>query len=309
MDKKIIFILPILSGVLWGCGGVFVRTLKSFGFNSPSILATRVLLALIILFILMLLFDKDSLKIKLKDIWLFIGSGIFGTLGLNLCYNEAALSVSLSLAALLLSLAPIFALIFSAILFKEKITHSKICCLIIALFGCLFVSGLLENTGFLWSTRGIIFGLLSAVFWALYGVFSKLASNKGYSTFTIIFYSFLMLLISLTPFTDWILFKSFLTSNPQINIPIAIMHSVFTSVLPYYLFSYALTKIENGKVTILCSGAEPISATFFGAIFFLEYPSILNIIGIILTITGLSFLIKLSIKEEETSENIEKSKI
>ncbi|MCQ2977754.1 MAG: DMT family transporter [archaeon] len=300
LDKRLLLLLPILSGAMWGSGGVFVRILNSFGLNSVSILSTRVFGASLILFILLMLFDRDSLKIKLKDLWLFIGSGVLGALLLNLCYNEAAFTLSLSLASLLLSLAPIFALVLSAILFKEKITGRKLICLVITLIGCLFVSGLLETSnGFNWSTHGMIFGLASALFWALYGVFSKLASNKGYSTFTIIFYTFLIIAICLAPFTDWNTFGSFLVTNPGPHTLFAILHSVFTSILPYFLFSVALTNIDNGKATILCSSAEPISATIFGALIYLEIPSSLNILGIIISLIGLALLTKSNeIKDE-----------
>ena len=215
MDKKILFlILPILSGICWGTGGVFVRVLHIFGFTSVSILSTRVFGATLILFIILLFFNREAFKIKLKDLWLFLGCGLIGTLMLNLCYNEANFASSLSLAALLLSLSPIFALIFSAIFFKEKLTPKKIGCLIVALFGCLLVSGFLESSGYQWSFHALIFGLASAVFWATYSIFSKMASNKCYSTLTIIFYSFLLIAICLAPFTQWGLFATFLNSLP-----------------------------------------------------------------------------------------------
>lgn len=291
IDKRILMILPIICGVMWGTGGVFVRAFNSFGFNSVSILAIRVAGALIILFILMMIFDRDALRIDLKDIWMFVGAGVFGTLMLNLCYNEAAFNISLSLSALLLSLAPIFALMFSVVLFGEKITYKKLVCLFVALFGCVLVSGLLESSsGFTWSTYGVVCGLGSAVFWALYGVFSKFASNKGYSTFTIVFYSFIMLMICLAPFTQWRLFGSYLMADPLPNFTFATLHSVITSVLPYFLFSYALTNMDSGKATILCSGAEPCSATIWGALFFAEFPSLLNLIGIVIAIAAVSVL-------------------
>lgn len=289
-NKNLILLFPIISGIMWSSGGVFTRILYNCGFENISIFSTRVILATIILFVVLLIFDRKSLKINLKDIWLFVGCGLLGTLLLNLCYNEAAFTVSLSLASLLLSLAPIFALFISAIIFKEKITPIKIICLIFALFGCLLVSGILENSGLSWSMHGLIFGFLSALFWALYGIFSKLATNKGYSTSTIIFYSFLLNSIVLTPFTSWDLFTNFLISNPQTNIIFAVAHSIFTSILPYFLFSFALEYIDNGPATILCSGAEPTFATIWGALLFSEYPSILNLIGIIITIIALSIL-------------------
>ncbi|WP_295721928.1 DMT family transporter [uncultured Methanobrevibacter sp.] len=293
MNKKIILLLPVIAGVFWGSVGLFIRTLHNFGINSITILSTRIVLASIILFIGLILFDRDSLKIKLKDIWLFIGSGVIGVMLLNLCNNEAAVELTLSLAAVLLSLAPIFAMFLSAILFKEKITLKKLFCLVLAIFGCILVSGILESNSTLQlSLNGVLFGLLSAIFWALYGIFSKLSTNKGYSIYTTLFYSFLFISIVLSPFTDWANFGSFISLNPITNIPFAFAHTLFTSICPYLLFTIAITHIENGRATILCSGAEPLSATIFGFLLFRENPTILNIIGIIITIIALSILIK-----------------
>ena len=290
MNKKLILFLPLLSGIFWGAGGVFVRTLNNFGLDNISIFATRVVLATILLFIGLILFNPKSLKIKLKDIWIFIGSGILGMLLLNVCYNEAAFNLTLSLASVLLSIAPVFAIFMSAILFGEKITKRKITCLILAIIGCVLVSGIFESSVKL-STYGVLFGVLSAIFWALYGVFSRISTDKGYSTYTIIFYSFLFASLLLLPFTNWSMFIMFLQTNPLTNIPIAFGHSIFTSIAPYVLFTVALKYIENGKATILCSGAEPTSATIFGLIIFLEIPTPLNILGIIITIIALSLLV------------------
>ena len=290
MNKKIILLLPLISGVFWGGGGVFVRILNSAGLNSVTIFASRVVFATIILFFGLFIFDRDSLKIKLKDLWIFIGSGILGITFLNLCYNESAFTLTLSLASVLLSIAPVFAIFISALLFGEKITKRKILCLILAIIGCVLVSGLIESSIKL-SIYGVVFGVLSAIFWALYGVFSRISTNNGYSTFTTIFYSFLFASILLFPLTDWFQFINFLTVDPIINVPFALLHSITTSIAPYLLFTVALNYIENGKATILCSGAEPTSATIFGLLIFFEVPSILNFLGIIITIFALTMLV------------------
>ncbi len=121
-----------------------------------------------------------------------------------------------------------------------------------------------------------------------------MASNKGYSTLTIIFYSFLLIAICLAPFTQWGLFTTFLNSLPINGLLFAIGHSIVVCISPYFLFSAALSKIDSGTASILNSGAEPLSATIFGALFFAEYPSFLNLIGIVITLIALSVLIKVS---------------
>ena len=69
-----------------------------------------------------------------------------------------------------------------------------------------------------------------------------------------------------------------------------LLHSVFTSVLPYVLYTVSLSYIEAGKTSILAAGGEPISAMLLGMLFFSEVPTILSLIGLILTIVALSLL-------------------
>ena len=289
--KKIAVLFPIIAGGLWGAAGLFVRKLTYFGVNSYSIISSRVLIALIILFIGILLLDKSLLKIKLKDSWVFIASGVLGMLGLNFCYNESVNHLSLSLAAVLLSLSPIFVIFLAAILFKEKITLRKISCMLLAILGCVLASGLLENnTGIKLSVIGIFIGLLSAFFYALYSVLSKIAMGKGYEALTITFYSLLTLEIVLLPFTDWHILKDFVISAPVNNSIFMLLHSLCTSVLPYVLYTFSLSYIEAGKTSILAAGGEPIAAMILGMLFFSEIPTILSLIGLLFTIIALSLL-------------------
>ena len=114
------------------------------GLNNITVFFSRVLIASIILFFFLLIYNRSLLKIRLKDIWIFILTGGVGSLGLNICYNESILNLSLSLAAVLLSLMPVYVVIIAAIFFKEKITFKKIICMILAIAGCVLVSGVLE---------------------------------------------------------------------------------------------------------------------------------------------------------------------
>lgn len=291
--KKMLLALPILAGVLWGSVGVFVRVLSDFGLNNPTILSARVLIAAIILFVGLLIYDRSILKIRFKDLWLFVASGLLGMVGLNLCYNESISQLSLSLAAVLLSMAPLFTIIIAAFLFKEKITVKKIGCMVLAIIGCVLVSGLLESqTGVGWGAAGIIAGALAALFFALYGVFSKLAMNKGYKALTVTFYSLLVATIALIPFTDWAMLGSFVSTSYVQNTAFLVLHSLCTSVLPYVLFTIVLNYVETGITSLLAAASEPAAAMVFGALFFAEVPTVLSFVGLLVTITALTLLLK-----------------
>ena len=187
------------------CGDFLSEKLSELGLNSVSIVETRIIVAIIIIIAGLLCLDKKLLKIKLKDLWIFICAGIFSMLGLNLCYNFAINELTLSLSAVLLSLAPIFVLILASILFKEKLTLQKTVCAILALIGCILSSGVLEEVGAMkWTTIGIIIGTLGAFFYGTYSIFSKIAILKGYHSFTVTIYSLMAVGIALLPFTDWL---------------------------------------------------------------------------------------------------------
>lgn len=43
--RKLILVLPVLAGVLWGSAGVFVRELNDFGMDGYTVLSTRMIVA------------------------------------------------------------------------------------------------------------------------------------------------------------------------------------------------------------------------------------------------------------------------
>ena len=285
--KQWIQIFPILSGIMWGSAGIFVRKLSELGLNSVSIVETRIIVAIIIIIAGLLCLDKKLLKIKLKDLWIFICAGIFSMLGLNLCYNFAINELTLSLSAVLLSLAPIFVLILASILFKEKLPLQKT---ILALIGCILSSGVLEEVGAMkWTTIGIIIGTLGAFFYGTYSIFSKIAMLKGYHSFTVTIYSLMAVGIALLPFTDWLKVWEIIQIDPAPMSGFLLLHSLLTSVLPYICFTIALNYVEAGKVAILASG-EPIAAMLFGIFFYQEIPTILSLIGLFTVLLALGLL-------------------
>lgn len=288
MIKKIMPIFPILAGVLWGATGIFIRKSMALGMNSITVISSKVTIASIIMIIFISIYNKSLLKIKLKDIYIFISAALLGMFAVNVFFNESVHLLSLSLAAVLLSLSPIFVLIMSYFLYKEKITTIKIISMILAFLGCVLVSNVLSSKINL-SFRGIISGLLAAFFYALYSIISKKALQKGYHSLTITLYAFIFISIIIAPFTNWGLIIN-LVKNDPINISVfMIMHSVLVLIMPYVFYTISFSFMDAGKASILAS-CEPIASTIFGIIFFNEIPNIPSIIGIALTVTALTLL-------------------
>ena len=295
--KKIYLILPILAGIMFGSTGIFVRTLTENGVDSTTLLFLRFSIAIIYMILAILLTDRNLFKINKSDTPLFILCGLC-ILGLNLCYNHSINSVPLSLAAILLSTAPVFVLIFEYFTFGEKITSIKVLCVILVLIGCTLVTGLLEENTIEISLIGIIAGIISAIFWAIYSVSSRKSIDMGRHTFTILLYSLITITIVTIPFTNFTQIANFINLNVTYNILFLILHSLVSFALPYIFITISLNHLDAGTAVILSSG-EPIAALLFGMIFYSEMPTFLMACGVFITIMALIMLSKSSANENK----------
>ena len=125
MNKKFASASILMAGTLWGIIALFVRGLNANGFESMEIVALRGFGALLLMSAGLLIYDRTLFKIKLKDIWCFVGTGVLSLTFFNLCYFRTMMLTSLSVAAILLYTAPTIVVVLSAFLFKEKITDRK----------------------------------------------------------------------------------------------------------------------------------------------------------------------------------------
>ena len=288
--KKLMTIFPVLSGIMWGSAGIFVRTLTNLGMDAYTVVSTRVVVAVLLILGWLCIFDKSYLKIRIKDAWIFVITGLIGMFAINLCYNFAIQDLTLSLAAVLLSMSPIFVLILAALFFKEKITERKVICMVLAFAGCALVSGVFEHSsGMQWTPRGIFLGLLAAFFYAIYSLVSKVAMKRGYHAYTITFYSLLSVMIIVLPLTDWQITLDVVKTGGIGMILFMVLHSLCASVLSYILFTVSLEYIDAGKASILAA-CEPIAAMIFGVIFFAEMPTILSVMELVVAVIAITIM-------------------
>ncbi|WP_176762402.1 DMT family transporter [Eubacterium oxidoreducens] len=292
--KKFAIFMPLLAGICWGLTGLFVRNLGDHGLSNVSILGGRTVFAVLILLIGILIYNKERLKIRhLKDLVFIILAGFVGSFALNVCYNYTISVMTMSLAAILLCLAPIFTLILAAIFFREKITTKKVLCMVFAIFGCVLASGIVgDNSSVNVTLLGVFIGLLSAFFYGVYSICSKVVTNDGYTSLTITFYSQVVILIACIPFTNWNSVLHYMASDPFPHSAILIIHALLSSAVPYLLLVSSFHHMDTGLATIIASGAEPVTAAVLGMFFYQEIPTVIIGIGLVITIVALCILLK-----------------
>lgn len=270
--------------------GLFVRGLNADGLNSLEIVEIRVLFATVLLGICLLVYDKSLLRIRLKDLWCFIGTGVLSITFFNLCYFQTILMTSMAVAAILLYTAPILVVILSAFLFSEKITGRKVIAMVLAFAGCVMVTGIFSQVGPVLSPLGILIGLGAGLGYALYSIFGRYALQRGYHSLTISFYTFafsLLATVLIEPPAK--VFGLILAGNTPKDILLSVGIAVVATILPYILYTLGLTRTENGKASIMAS-IEPVVASLLGILVFQERLSWFVLTGIALVLGSIVLL-------------------
>ena len=153
------YLLVLSAGTLWGTIGLFV---KQMGLNGSTPVITsflRVFFAALIMLLLLCLVrgGRCSLHIGKKALMFCVVLGVVCHGVYNILYSLAVTLTGVSISAVLLNIAPVFTLLFSALLFSEHITGRRILAIIANIFGCILAvtNGKLDAASF--SVIGIPF--------------------------------------------------------------------------------------------------------------------------------------------------------
>lgn len=299
MGKKTVaglaYIEVIAAGILWGCMGLFVRNLNTLGLATMGIVAIRCFITCILVLLYLAIFKRELLKIKLKDIWCFLGTGFCSILFFNFCYFKSMTLTSLSIAAILLYTSPAFIMVMSFFLFKEKFNRFKVAALVMTFVGCIFVSGLMNtlvNGGNLTlSPAALLLGLGAGFGYALYSIFGRYALERGYHSLTITFYTFLFASVGSLFFTDLPQLASVFTGSIK-GCLLCVGIAVFGTLIPYITYTAGLNGMDNGRASVVVS-IEPAVATVVSFFVYHENPGIWGLIGIVLVL-GAVVLVNMS---------------
>lgn len=284
MNKKNIIypLLVLAAGILWGTMGLLVRTMNKKSYDSMEIVVFRAIFTAILMLGILLIVDRKALKIRLKDLWCFLGTGIVSIVFFNTCYFSCMKYTTLSVAAILLYTAPSFVMVMSYCLFKEKFTGRKLLCLILTFAGCVLVSGGFGGAHL--SVKGLLLGLGAGFGYAMYSIFSRFAIQRGYSSLTITTYTFIFAAIGSSPLINWKHMTSCIKGSGTSLIAMITM-VIFNTVLAYIVYTKGLEGMDNGKASIIAS-IEPVMASIVGIVVYSESITIMGTMGMILVLLG-----------------------
>ena len=287
MNKNFASVCVIAAGALWGLISLFVNPLSGYGLSSMEIGFLRVLFCAAVMLVIILICKPPLLKIKLRDIWIFLGSGILSLTFFSWCYFTTMITAEVSVAVALLYTSPVWVMLFSAVLFKEKLNLRKFIAIIATVSGCVFVAGLISGARAL-TPKSFLIGIGAGIGYALYSVFGRLALEKGYSGMTITFYTFLFASAGFAFFIKPTELVSRCSAQPKI-ILLSLLSAVVCGVLPYIFYTAGLKHLEASSAAILVA-VEPLVGCIVGFAVYREPAEPLKLFGIALILGSIVLL-------------------
>ena len=277
-NKNKLYLIEIVSSMLiFGTIGVFRRYIPV---GSALLAALRGYIGVLtILFIMLLLKKKiDFLAIKKNLIYLII-SGAF--IGINwILLFEAYGKTTVAIATLCYYMAPVFAVIASVFILKDKVSFKKWICLIFAIIGMVFISGLFSSgdSGENKSFYGVLSGLGAAIFYA--GVIllnQKIKEIKAYDK-TIM--QLLVAAITVTPYALLVENNSF-SSIDYVAIIFILFVGIVNTGVAYSLYFGSMSGFSAQTVALL-GYIDPAVAVILSVTLLKESFGIYEIVGLVL---------------------------
>ncbi|NLL78399.1 MAG: EamA family transporter [Clostridiales bacterium] len=267
----------IAAGICWGMIGLFSAKLSDAGCSAVEITFLRSAVTAVCLWAYLFWKDREKLKIRGKDIWMFLGTGMLSIVMFNIFYFITIELTTLSVAAILLYTAPCFVLLLSVFLFGEKFTAKKAAALVLALAGCACTTGLFDGGGAgKISLTGILTGIGSGFGYALYTIFGNIALKK-YHTMTVTAYTFLISSVVLLPFgiagtAPLLMHNGAVAWN-------TLLIGVVSTLTPFLLYTKGLETTEPGRASVMAF-VEPMVATLISVFVLHEQMTLMGAVGV-----------------------------
>ena len=265
----------IVSMLIFGTIGIFVRYI---GLPSSVIAVCRGYVGMLFLAVVLLVQrKKPDLKAIRDNLVLLVVSG--GLIGMNwIALFEAYNYTTVTTATLCYYLAPVFVTLASPFVLGEKLTTKKLLCVAVALFGMVFVSGVLE--GGISGLRGILYGVTAAVLYA-----SVILLNKRMRPIPAFDKTLIQLGMAATVALPYVLGTVDMgqLAPAPLALVLLLMVGVIHTGVAYTMYFSSMSEIPAQTVALF-SYIDPVSAIFLSAIFLKEPLTLFGCIGAVLVL-------------------------
>lgn len=172
------YLLIMLAAIGYGSLPIFVKWGYNLGLTMDLMLFSRFFIASSIMTFILLARRKKGFKRSKSGYFLLALQGLL-FFGSSYTYFLSIKYMAATLTNILLYTYPLMVVLMSALIYKEKISFVKGLTLLIAFFGCLLVVDVVNLSGQKISLPGSFYGVLSALFYAIYNILGQYLSEKS----------------------------------------------------------------------------------------------------------------------------------
>lgn len=251
----------ILAMVIFGTIGIFVRYIP---LPSPVIALVRGVVGTIFLLAAVRISGKTVSKEAVRrNLTLLILSG--GAIGINwILLFEAYRYTTVATATLCYYLAPVFVILLSPVLLKERLTGRKLVCVAGALAGMVMISGVMqgqESGGR--DFTGILLGMGAAVFYACVILLNKfLRGISSYDSTVVQLGASAAVILPYVLLTEQV--SGLALTGPAVILLLAV--GIIHTGIAYWLYFSSLPDLDGQTIAVF-SYVDPAAAILLSALF------------------------------------------
>lgn len=285
--------MAVSSAICFGIAGVFVKISYEGGLSATELLLLQYIFAVSLMLLIGIIKNREELKVNKKELFHLMILGVIGNTFMTVFYYLSFEYLPVANVTMLLYTYPVMVFIYTVIFDKNKINNKGIISIIIAFIGAILSLNIFNEKASL-PIMGIIFGVLSALFYSFMNIYSekKLASV---SAFSINLYSTLFSLIFLLIYVNPI--KLFSISLNYLDIKNIVLLAIICEIIPLTLLYAAIKYIGYFKVSIIGNLEIPTSI-IVGYLFLKEDIKVTQLFGGFLIIVAVYLL-----KSNKTDSN------
>ena len=289
--KNIGILVVFLATVFLSTKSIWAKLIYLDSLSPLNVLVCRAVLSLPFFLIPMIRFDWNSVnkskvfKYSFLGAILYVSSSITDFIGL--------LYISASLERAVLFTFPIYVFLLSSDL--SRITFSKVVLIVSTVLGLAIMFNPTVDNHLTDILIGISLVFLSAIFWALFIIYSKRAvSNISSTIFTSTYMCITTVLLLFGFIIDSKNFTTFLTLQTHTMIYLVFL-AIFCSIIPSYLMSFGLKRI-NASLAAVISAMGPIVTLALDVVILNHNLALNEIIGAIIVTACVTCLTRLNAK-------------
>lgn len=289
--KNIGILVVFLATVFLSTKSIWAKLIYLDSLSPLNVLACRAVLSLPFFLIPMIRFDWNSVNKSKVFKYSFFGAILY--LSSSIADFIGLLYISASLERAVLFTFPIYVFLLSSDL--SRITFSKVVLIVSTVLGLAIMFNPTVDNHLIDTLIGISLVLLSAIFWALFIIYSKRAvSNISSTIFTSTYMCITTVLLLFGFIIDSKNFTTFLTLQTHTMIYLVFL-AIFCSIIPSYLMSFGLKKI-NASLAAVISAMGPIVTLGLDVVILNHNLALNEIIGAIIVTACVTCLTRLNAK-------------